>query len=500
MPLPPRVLDLEGRTVQYKGSAELGSYEVRLEYVCKATAGCNNRTFTLRWAVFQEPAPAPASLPPPPPPPYRPIPPTALVPSSGASELERRAMYAELERGWGTWDHRSSMTWALLPEGFALRLGLVRLSTGAVLQSSDNLIVTTPIHPTVAYPDPDFALRAGLHSLDNRFAELSVTWRGDRGGGQSGGSDATAINVSIAATVDATDSSQLTVVATVNNGHAVNASDYALLVCPLFMFGRTGEVEVEVEVEAGAGVITGTAAGLRKRSVTVLQGRAISAQALPPAARAQLTNYTDGSGDGVYMAIGLGGGGGGGSSDGSDRAVAGGGGGGAIFSTDAGMAVSAAQARTKSYRAAEAATLDKYGPEWGEVKDAVQTSLMWSLMYDPKLSLLAPSYAGVSGLGGDPDTIQVDGGSTEVRQLQHLILLFFYSFGPFLPRFSTPSVMPRVTYPGTLLGAHAHWVLICACNPMPICALRVFRASLSGTSPSCRTCSASTRSSWRCPT
>ena len=43
------------------------------------------------------------------------------------------------------------------------------------------------------------------------------------------------------------------------------------------------------------------------------------------------------------------------------------------------------EAKTKAYRAAEAATLDKYGPEWGEVKDAVQTSLMWSLMYDPKV-------------------------------------------------------------------------------------------------------------------
>jgi hypothetical protein len=28
-----------------------------------------------------------------------------------------------------------------------------------------------------------------------------------------------------------------------------------------------------------------------------------------------------------------------------------------------------------------------------DVKDAVQTSLMYSLMYDPKLSMLAPSYA-----------------------------------------------------------------------------------------------------------
>ena len=401
-------------------------------------------------------------------------------------------MYARLERGWGTWDHRSSMTWALLPEGFALRLGLVRLSTGAVLQYSDNTVVTTPVHagPTTPYPDPYFALKVGLHSLDNAFAELSVTWRGDGGGGQRGGVDPNAINVSIAATVDGADRSQLTVVATVNNGHAVNASDYALLVCPLFMFGRTGGVEVEVK--AGGGVITGTAAGLRKRSVTVLQGRPISAQALPPAARAQLTNYTDGHSDGVYMAIGLGGDGGGGGGGMTQQMTQHGG---AIFSTDAGMVASAAIAKTETGRAAEAATLDKYGPEWGEVADAVQTSLMWSLMYDPKLSLLAPSYAGVSGLGGDPDTIQVDGGTTEVltRNCQ-----FFRHFGS---HYTTRCTVPAPRGPCDTLyfvpcSLDADW---CSATRY-FCPIRVFRASLSGTSPLWRTCSASTRSSWHCPT
>eukprot|EP01052_Picozoa_sp_SAG31_P025393 SAG31_NODE_2223_length_6152_cov_4.129688_4_plen_54_part_00 len=45
--------------------------------------------------------------------------------------------------------------------------------------------------------------------------------------------------------------------------------------------------------------------------------------------------------------------------------------------------------KTAAYRAAEEATLEGWG-EWGEVKDAMQTSLMWSFMFDPKEGLVAP--------------------------------------------------------------------------------------------------------------
>jgi hypothetical protein len=48
-------------------------------------------------------------------------------------------------------------------------------------------------------------------------------------------------------------------------------------------------------------------------------------------------------------------------------------------------------------RTAELATLTKYGEDWADVKDAVQTSLMWSLVYDPKQSLVAPSYGFTGG-------------------------------------------------------------------------------------------------------
>ena len=54
-----------------------------------------------------------------------------------------------------------------------------------------------------------------------------------------------------------------------------------------------------------------------------------------------------------------------------------------VLSTTAGDTAAAVAAKTSSYEAAEAKTLAEYG-EWAEVKDAVQTSLMWSIIYDPK--------------------------------------------------------------------------------------------------------------------
>jgi hypothetical protein len=60
-----------------------------------------------------------------------------------------------------------------------------------------------------------------------------------------------------------------------------------------------------------------------------------------------------------------------------------------VLSTSATMDADTARARARTYREREAATLAKY-EEWAEVKDAMQTSLMWSFIYDPKEGLVAP--------------------------------------------------------------------------------------------------------------
>ena len=54
----------------------------------------------------------------------------------------------------------------------------------------------------------------------------------------------------------------------------------------------------------------------------------------------------------------------------------------AALSTDPSLTGADIAARTTAYRQREIdAIFSTYGPEWGEVKDAVQTVQMWSLMY-----------------------------------------------------------------------------------------------------------------------
>ena len=62
IPLPPRALDAEMRSIEHAGSLPLSSYEIRLEYVCLAAAGCGKRKISLTWATFAaRPAQTPSS-------------------------------------------------------------------------------------------------------------------------------------------------------------------------------------------------------------------------------------------------------------------------------------------------------------------------------------------------------------------------------------------------------------------------------------------------------
>ena len=61
------------------------------------------------------------------------------------------------------------------------------------------------------------------------------------------------------------------------------------------------------------------------------------------------------------------------------------------MSTDGHATAASVIAKTKAHRAAELALLTKYG-EWADVKDAIQTVLAWSFMYDPKEGLVAPEF------------------------------------------------------------------------------------------------------------
>ena len=126
----------------------LSSYEVRFEHVCMAPTGCPPRNITLRWAAFGEcqevkgrdleiskrSAPieimdagagagiitgidaGPVSNTNE----YVPVPSGVLIPDQGPLEAQRRALYTKLQQGWGTFQHRSMLTWVLLPESFSV--------------------------------------------------------------------------------------------------------------------------------------------------------------------------------------------------------------------------------------------------------------------------------------------------------------------------------------------------------------------------------------------
>eukprot|EP00936_MAST-01D_sp_MAST-1D-sp1_P001464 g1464.t1 len=336
LPLPPRALDASARPIEHAGAAKLSTYEVRVEYVCLAAAGCGARRLTLKWARFDETSVSPL------PPGFAPIPASALRPDQSLLELQRRALSTKLQRGWGTYYHPGITTWVLLPESFAVKVGFYRLSTGAFLSPEGLTVDPTRLHA--------YAVRAGLHSYDNSYMEASVTWRD--GGGN--------LNVSLEATASGSARQQLTLTATLNDvGDSGNASDFALLLFPNFTHGRAGEV--------GADNVSvwGAAAGLRRTALHLLQGAAVP----PESINASLPGMPHNA---PLLAVSLGG----------MASI--------TLSTNATDSATAVSLATAAARANEASRLLRYAPHWHEVADALQTSLMWSLIYDPREGLVFP--------------------------------------------------------------------------------------------------------------
>lgn len=346
IPLPPRALDRFGVALDDAGGAPLGSYEFRFEYVAVAPALDANRTVSIRIATFAYHSTRLT--------PFTAIPVTELIPTQSASEVTRRALYTRLQQGWGTFYHRSMTTWLLLPEAVQFGLGLYRQSKGEYLPA-EGLTLNKP----QLYSGAKFAIGAGPHSYNQSFAEVTLTWFQPDGN----------LNVTVAATVDNLDSSQLTLQVTVNrpppgspDAHT-NASDYLLIVEGNVTAGRAGSVTKATD---GKGV-TAAGVGLRSRTLRVVRGAVVG-----------LTNATAIPTQSVYIAVSL-----------SNAPVA--------LATEATETPQAVAAKTEAYRLAERATLALYGEEWSEVKDAIQTALMWSFMYDPKEGLVAPMFQFTKG-------------------------------------------------------------------------------------------------------
>lgn len=290
----------------------------------------------------------------------------------------------------------SMWAFVLLPESFVVKVGLYRRSTGAFISADAGITVSKQqlgspeVNPTMTH-----AVRAGLHSWNSSYCQSSVMWIGDGGG----------VNVSLETTVDSSDSSHLTLTAEVVHSASsssdfprsiltqfltlqcarfvlhltrsllhltlfshhlsgaeatvINISDYLLIVYPNFTNGRAGTVS------ADASGISGISAGLRASHLSLIQGTAARAVVNASQLTSQLGN------NGAYLGVSL------------DKQV--------VMSTDSHTTPGAVLAKTKAHRAAELATLEKYG-EWVDVKDAIQTVLAWSFMYDPKEGLVAPEF------------------------------------------------------------------------------------------------------------
>ena len=137
IPLPPRALNADLRTIEHAGAPALSSYEFRFEFVCLSIHGCADQKISIRWATFDESGFP--SNPKAPPPPFKPIPQTALLPKQSTPEATRRELYARLQNGWGTFWHPGMLTWTLLPEAFSVKVGV-------------HILVVTQWPLTTSYP------------------------------------------------------------------------------------------------------------------------------------------------------------------------------------------------------------------------------------------------------------------------------------------------------------------------------------------------------------
>lgn len=360
IPLPPRALSPSGVSMAQPGGSSQDSFEVRFEYVCLALHGCTPRKISIRWATYP-PTPPPLGFQPM----FAPIPSSALVPTQSQPEQQRRALAAQLQTGWLTSYYPSMWAFVLHPESFIVRIGLYRRSTGDFLSAEGITPTKQQLGRHRNNPTMTHAVRAGMHAWNSSYTQSSVVWIGQGGN----------INVSIATTLDPDDSSQLTLVADVigSGSGAINRSDYLLVLYPNHTHGRSGTVS------ANSRAISGRSAGLRTTTLSLIQGTAMAAtrnaSELPP----------------VHLAVSL------------EQEV--------VLSTDGSATAAAVLARTDTHRTQELAALAKYG-EWAPIKDAMQTVLAWSFMYDPKEGMVAPEYFWVPQKGGFAHA-SIDGDTSE---------------------------------------------------------------------------------------
>ena len=178
---------------------------------------------------------------------------TTTSPASGPASAygrEYTALKRQLARGWNTWDTRSVLTHALLPEGVALRLQVHDRGTGKTLENALQ----------GGQGKEDAEIRLGSHAYDGSYTELALKWLG------------IALRVQSAAV----DSDQVFLVTPLEGG-----GHGAILVRPEMQFGKPGMFSIEKDrIEAKtpgktvpifvAGKNTGGEPGAKAEYLTVL--------------------------------------------------------------------------------------------------------------------------------------------------------------------------------------------------------------------------------------
>src|ERR1051325_7213731 len=90
------------------------------------------------------------------------------VPVKSLSRYE--AVQRQLAAGWNTWNTNSMLSHVLLPEGFALNLGIRKVSRNSEMYLRETLIGRPNEEAERVYPGP--------HAYDGSYTELIIEWKG----------------------------------------------------------------------------------------------------------------------------------------------------------------------------------------------------------------------------------------------------------------------------------------------------------------------------------
>jgi len=90
--------------------------------------------------------------------------------NSGTPDDKYAEIQKKLKTGWGTFNNRSVLSHVLLPQGFAMNIGIKTHSMGAENYLRESIISSRGMSRAT--------IRPGYKSLDGRYSELTVDWNG----------------------------------------------------------------------------------------------------------------------------------------------------------------------------------------------------------------------------------------------------------------------------------------------------------------------------------